>query len=103
MFRGSLEVITVTKDGRSQVRFVIAIDERPSYLEVSMLERLEHKLRVELGTPAPRPTPKPKNDDKPKPDPDEPKDDSKDERKKPEPKPEPEPPDSNAPVISPTP
>jgi hypothetical protein len=98
-FRGSLEVITIVKDGRSQVRFVIAIEDRPSYLEISMLERLERKLKVELGSPAPRPTPKPKPDPDDEPKKDEPK---KDEPKK-DPKPEPEPPDSNAPVISPTP
>ncbi len=98
-FRGSLEVISIVKDGRAQVRFVIAIADRPSYLEISMLERLEHKLRVELGSPTPTPTPKPK------PDPDEPKKDD------PPAKDEPKPPKKDAPkkdddddlVISPTP
>ena len=99
-FRGSLEVITVVKDGRSQVRFVVTIEDRPSYLEVTMLERLEHKLRAELGSPAPAPTKKPKDDpDAPKKDPDAP---PKKDRDK-DPPPEQDPPDSNAPVISPTP
>jgi hypothetical protein len=77
-FRGSLEVIEVVKDGRKLVRFVITIEDRPSWVEIEMLTKLERKLRVELGTPAPAPTPKdpppkskeepkpPKSDDKPK-------------------------------------
>jgi hypothetical protein len=76
-FRGSLEVIEVVKDGRKLVRFVITIEDRPSWVEIEMLTKLERKLRVELGTPAPAPTPKdppkkvepkpePKPDDKPK-------------------------------------
>src|SRR2546423_1733008 len=44
-FRGSLEVIDVVKDGRHAVRFVVQIEDRPSYLEIEMLNRLEHKLR----------------------------------------------------------
>ncbi len=79
-FRGSLEVIEVVKDGRKLVRFVVTIEDRPSWVEVEMLNKLERKLRVELGSPAPTPTPKdpPKKDDPkqpaPKPD-DKPRDD----------------------------
>ena len=54
-------------DGRKVVRFVVKIEDRPSWLEVKMLERLERKLRVELGSPSPEPTPKkpdPPKDDK---------------------------------------
>jgi hypothetical protein len=56
VFRGSLEVFAVVHDGRTVVRFVIQIEDRPSYLEVAMLERLERKLRAELGSPAPAPS-----------------------------------------------
>lgn len=59
-YRGSLEVIDVVKDGRKQVRFVMAIEDRPAYLEVQLLDKLEQKLRAELGAPAPEPTKKPK-------------------------------------------
>ena len=76
-FRGSLEVIDIVKDGRKLVRFVIQIEDRPSWVEVEMLTKLERKLRSELGNPAPAPSPKeppkqeppkgePKPDDKPK-------------------------------------
>ena len=78
VFRGSLELATIAKDGRTYVRFVITVDDRPGYVETGMLERLERKLRVELGSPSPAPTPKPKQDE-PK------KEPPKDEPKKPEP------------------
>ncbi len=55
-FRGSLEVISVVIDGRPAVRFVVAIEDRPSYVELGMLMRLEKKLKLELGAPAPTPT-----------------------------------------------
>src|SRR5262249_6514781 len=58
-FRGSLELFAVVKDGQPQVRFVIQIEDRPSWLEIAMLTRLERKLKAELGSPAPPPTPKP--------------------------------------------
>lgn len=57
-FRGSLEVIDFVKDGRKLVRFVIQIEDRPSWVEVEMLIKLERKLRSELGNPAPAPSPK---------------------------------------------
>lgn len=57
-FRGSLEVMTVQVDGRSVVRFVLQIEDRPSWLEISMLTRLERKLRAELGAPSPPPSKK---------------------------------------------
>lgn len=56
LFRGSLEVTTVVIDGRSQVRFILKIEDRPSWLEIAMLQRLERKLRAELGSPAPPPS-----------------------------------------------
>ncbi len=55
-FRGSLEVMTVVRDKRTSVRFILQIEDRPDWMEVSMLQRLERKLRAELGTPAPAPT-----------------------------------------------
>ena len=68
-FRGSLEVVTVVRDGRTVVRFVLQIEDRPSWLELAMLARLETKLRVELGSPSPAPTrPDPPAKDAPKPD-----------------------------------
>lgn len=76
-FRGSLELIEVVRDGRKAVRFVMTIEDRPSWVEIELLTKLERKLRAELGAPAPSPTPKPKDDapkkDEPKPEP--PKDD----------------------------
>jgi hypothetical protein len=71
-YRGSLELASVTVDGRTSVRFVVQLDDRPSWLEVAMLQRLERKLRSELGAPPnakkpePPPPPPPKSEDKPK-------------------------------------
>lgn len=55
-FRGSIEIFPVTRGGRADVRFVVQIEDRPSYVELAMLERLERKLRAELGAPAPAPS-----------------------------------------------
>jgi hypothetical protein len=57
-FRGALELGTVVVDGRTQVRFILQIADRPSWVEIAMLRRLERKLRAELGAPAPPPAPK---------------------------------------------
>jgi hypothetical protein len=76
VFRGSLEVVTVSRDGRTAVRFVLQIADRPSWLEIAMLTRLERKLRAELGSPTPAPD-APAKKDEPK----------KDEPKKDEPRP----------------
>jgi hypothetical protein len=68
-FRGSLEVIEVVKDGRKLVRFILQIEDRPAWVEIEMLTKLERKLRAELGSPLPAPTPPkdkaepPKHDD----------------------------------------
>jgi hypothetical protein len=82
-FRGSLEVVTIVRDGRNLVRCVLQIEDRPSWSEIAMLTRLETKLHEELGAPLPPPPPPaPKPDhDTPKPDHDTPKQD--------EPKPDP--------------
>jgi hypothetical protein len=77
-FRGSLEVMTVVVDNRTVVRFVMQIEDRPTWVEVAMLTRLERKLRAELGSPSPPPSKKapveeaPDSNDKGK---DKPKDD----------------------------
>lgn len=94
LFRGALEVATVSRDGRSAVRFILQIEDRPSWLEIAMLRRLETKLRAELGSPAPPPSDKrdDKHDDKPRP-PDKAADKA----------PEPPPTDDGGPRISPTP
>jgi len=87
-FRGSLEVMTVVVDGRSQVKFVVQVEDRPAWTEVAMLMRLERKLRVELGSPAPPPAKDP------------PKDPPTDQPAKPK---DPPRPDEGGPPISPTP
>ena len=86
LFRGSLEVIALAAPGRTLIRFVLAIEDRPSWLELAMLGRLERKLRAELGSPAPAPSPS------------RPKDGAKDGAKAPPP-----PPADGGPPISPTP
>jgi hypothetical protein len=67
-FRGALEVMTIMRDGRTLVRFVLQIEDRPSWIELGMLKRLEAKLRAELGAPAPEPSPPaaPKPDEPPR-------------------------------------
>jgi hypothetical protein len=67
---------------------VLTIEDRPSWLEVAMLRRLERKLRIELGSPAP-PPPAPPPKDPP--------------RAPPPPPPPPPPSDDGGPPISPTP
>lgn len=83
-FRGALELAAVERDGRAAVTFVLQIEDRPSWVEASMLARLERKLRAELGAPAPAPSPRPA--DPPKPD-----------------APRPDDRDDHAPPVSPTP
>ena len=73
-FRGSLELVDATKDGRHVVRFVLTIEDRPEWQEIELLNQLEQKLRAELGSPAPAPTPK-KDDPPPAPKKEEPKKD----------------------------
>ncbi|MBL9012563.1 MAG: hypothetical protein JNL83_00210 [Myxococcales bacterium] len=67
-YRGSLEVMTVVKDKRTSVKFVLQIADRPEWMEVAMLNRLERKLRSELGSPSPSPvTPAPSEPKPPEP------------------------------------
>ncbi|MEZ4359765.1 MAG: hypothetical protein R3B48_06260 [Kofleriaceae bacterium] len=62
-FRGSVEIIASKDHG---VRLVIDIQDRPSYVELAMLARLERKLTTELG-PAPSPPKKPGRESPPAP------------------------------------
>jgi hypothetical protein len=42
------------------VKLILQIEDRPSWVEIALLTKLERKLRAELGTPSPRPpAPKP--------------------------------------------
>ena len=52
VFRGSVEIIPASKE--HGVRVILDVTDRPSYVELAMLERLERKLYAELG-PAPSP------------------------------------------------
>ncbi len=72
IFRGSLEVVDAVKDGRHVVRFVMQIEDRPEWVEIELLNRLERKLRAELGAPAPPASPKKDEPPPPKKKPDEP-------------------------------
>lgn len=64
-FRGSLELVDTVKDGRHVVRFVLTIEDRPEWVEIALLDKLEQKLKAELGSPAPAPTQAPKKDEPP--------------------------------------
>ncbi|ACY15947.1 hypothetical protein [Haliangium ochraceum] len=63
-FRGTLEIVRIDDDGVSALRLFLGIEDRPAYTEQGILDRLERKLRVELGSPpAPRRIPRPAPDD----------------------------------------
>jgi hypothetical protein len=65
-FRGSLELVAFEEEGKPQVRIIITIEDRPEYVELGMVERLERKLHAELGTPRrrePKPEPAPEEGD----------------------------------------
>lgn len=66
-FKGSLELATVTVDGRTGVKLILQIEDRPSWVEIQMLTKLERKLRAELGSPAPKKPPPPSEKPAPKP------------------------------------
>ena len=57
LFRGAAELLRAA-DGRA-TRLTVRIDDRPSYMELGLIERFEDKLREELGQPAPPPPPSP--------------------------------------------
>lgn len=64
-FRGALELVKTEVEGRVSVTLVLRIEDRPEYVEQMLLDKLDVKLRQELGHPKPPPAPK----DKAKPDP----------------------------------
>jgi hypothetical protein len=101
-FRGALELADVSDEGRHAVRFVITLEDRPSWQEIALMGKLIGKLRDELGDPAPPSPPADKPDGKGdgKGD-DRPGDKKPDDKAKP--KPDEPPPDSTAPPISSTP
>jgi hypothetical protein len=53
-YAGSLELVVADDDGGPRCRVVIHINDRPSYMEAVMLDKLELKLRADHGTPPPR-------------------------------------------------
>ena len=59
-FQGALQLSrTKDPDRRESTRVSLKIGGRPSYVEDRLLEKLEQKLRDELGDPAPAPPPPP--------------------------------------------
>jgi hypothetical protein len=58
-YRGSLELVTIEKDGQPVIRFVVSVEDRPTWMEVELLNRLEQKLHAELGPPTSPPPKKP--------------------------------------------
>ncbi len=63
-YHGSLEIITIPGgDGRPNIKFAIDIVDRPLWREVGMLQRLEQKVRHELGSPPPPPKKQPRHDE----------------------------------------
>ena len=58
-YRGALEIVAVSDDP-VDVKLILTIADRPEYMEQAMLDKLEQKLRDELGTPPPaKPKPAP--------------------------------------------
>jgi hypothetical protein len=51
-YRGALELVGL-EDGK--LRLVLHLEDRPDYMEIGMLDRLERKLRDELGSPPRKP------------------------------------------------
>jgi hypothetical protein len=54
-YPGALELVATDSAGRPAARVVISIEGQPSYVEAVMLDKLERKLRGELGEPPPAP------------------------------------------------
>lgn len=52
-YPGSLELVAADSAGRPAARIVITIEGQPSYVEGILLDKLERKLRDELGQPPP--------------------------------------------------
>ena len=75
IYQGALELVVADDDEGPRVRLVMTIEDRPSYLEAAMLNRLERKVKTDLGA---APARKPKPADPPKKQPDPPADTPKD-------------------------
>jgi len=69
LWHGALELIEIETEERTVVKLVLRLEGRPDYMEIGILDRLEKKLRDELGRP---PEPKPKPEPKPEPEPEPP-------------------------------
>ncbi len=54
-YPGTLELVEADSAGRPAVRLVLKIEGQPSYVEVVMLDKLERKVKAELGEPPPAP------------------------------------------------
>ena len=53
-FRGALELVRIKDDsGRPALRLLLRIEDRPTYVEIAVLDKLERKLRDEYGEPPP--------------------------------------------------
>lgn len=53
---GSLEIVErALEDGRTGVRVIVSVPALPSYVELHLIDRLERKLRDEVGAPLPVP------------------------------------------------
>jgi hypothetical protein len=65
VFTGALELVVADDEQGPRVRMVIRIEDRPSYVEVAMLERLERKVRADLGSAPARKPAETKKPDKP--------------------------------------
>jgi len=78
VYQGALELVVADDDEGQRVRLVMTIEDRPSYIEAAMLNRLERKVKTDLGA-APARKPKPADPPAKKPDPpaDTPKDGDK--------------------------
>lgn len=69
-FRGALEVVRRTDDaGRDAVELQVSIEDRPSYMERMLLDRMLRKLSDELGPPPDPPKEKPAPEPEPAPGP----------------------------------
>jgi len=63
-FRGALEIVPVSDDP-VDVKIIVSLSDRPSYMEQGMLDKLEQKLKDELGSPPPdKPKKQPKEEPK---------------------------------------
>jgi hypothetical protein len=63
-FPGSLELVKGERNQRPYVTAVVQVNGMPSYVEQMLLDKLEKKLKAELGDPMP-PPPKPEEPKKP--------------------------------------